>query len=349
MLVISPYPSIIAILIAYLIAVLLSKFDKNNNYQINHAFPSIDGLRGYLAFAVFLHHGVIWYYYLRTGKWAIPPSNLYANFGRDGVSLFFMITGLLFGRKILDGREREIDWFRLYIGRFFRLFPLYLMAVSILFFIVAFMSKFNLNEPLYTITIKVLRWIMFAALGNSANINEIKDTGLIFAGVTWTLTYEWFFYFSLPVIGIFFGAKSRWYYFLCSMLAVATCFWWKPEIYYILTFILGIFASYLSKMKNIQKFARAKISSILAIGSLLGIITLNNSAKALIGLPFLFIFFIIVASGNDLFGLLRQKASILLGEISYGIYLLHGILICSSCYCGLRLLKNYQCLNIGRY
>lgn len=29
---------------------------------------SIDGLRGYLAFGVFMHHSCIWYFYLRTGE-----------------------------------------------------------------------------------------------------------------------------------------------------------------------------------------------------------------------------------------------------------------------------------------
>lgn len=35
-------------------------------------FASIDGLRGYLAFAVFIHHAAIWFQYLRTGAWPSP-------------------------------------------------------------------------------------------------------------------------------------------------------------------------------------------------------------------------------------------------------------------------------------
>jgi peptidoglycan/LPS O-acetylase OafA/YrhL len=37
--------------------------------------------------------------------------------------------------------------------------------------------------------------------------------------------------------------------------------------------------------------------------------------------------FILVVSGCDLFGLLRSKPAILLGEISYSIYLLHGLVL----------------------
>ena len=62
-------------------------------------FASIDGLRGYLAFFVFLHHACIWYFYLQTGEWGRPPSNLYSHLGRSSVVLFFMITGFLFFTK----------------------------------------------------------------------------------------------------------------------------------------------------------------------------------------------------------------------------------------------------------
>ncbi|MBY9589867.1 acyltransferase family protein [Pseudomonas aeruginosa] len=67
-------------------------------------FSTIDGLRGYLAFFVFLHHAAIWYYFLRSGAWQVPPSNLYTHFGQTSVSLFFMITGFLFTHKLLQSK-----------------------------------------------------------------------------------------------------------------------------------------------------------------------------------------------------------------------------------------------------
>ena len=42
---------------------------------------------------------------------------------------------------------------------------------------------------------------------------------------------------------------------------------------------------------------------------------------------FIFIIFILIVLGNDLFGILSLKSSILLGEISYSIYLLHGVIL----------------------
>lgn len=39
------------------------------------------------------------------------------------------------------------------------------------------------------------------------------------------------------------------------------------------------------------------------------------------------LFFLLVSQGNDMFGLFRQLPSVLLGEISYSVYLLHGALL----------------------
>ena len=70
-------------------------------------FLAIDGLRGYLAFFVFLHHAMIWFFYLKTNKWEVPPSNLYTHFGQAGVAFFFMITGFLFFLKsLMEKKER---------------------------------------------------------------------------------------------------------------------------------------------------------------------------------------------------------------------------------------------------
>jgi peptidoglycan/LPS O-acetylase OafA/YrhL len=43
--------------------------------------------------------------------------------------------------------------------------------------------------------------------------------------------------------------------------------------------------------------------------------------------PFLAFFFLAVACGNDMGGLLRTRAAQVLGECSYGIYLMHGIVL----------------------
>jgi peptidoglycan/LPS O-acetylase OafA/YrhL len=327
--------SILAVIPAYLTALFLSRFNTmEKNRPTQHSFETIDGIRGYLAFAVFLHHSTIWHHYLESNKWETPSSNFYAHLGHDAVCLFFMITGLLFGKKLIEDVAKPIDWLRLYVGRILRLTPLYFFAVGLLFSIVVYMTNFTLNEPLNILLYKTIRWIFFAALGASANLNGLNDTGLIFAGVTWTLTYEWFFYFSLPFLSLLMSTKERQgfkvkknkKYILLSIITVFYCFIWKPDIYYIATFAIGIFSAKLHDVGYLNGLARSKNMSAIAIIFLIISLT-YSSLHSILNLLSLAIFFFIVACGNDLFGLLRQRASILLGEISYGIYLMHGIIL----------------------
>lgn len=54
----------------------------------NVQYPEIDGLRGYLAFFVFLHHCFIWEVYRKTNEWKPPSSNLFNHFGETSVVFF---------------------------------------------------------------------------------------------------------------------------------------------------------------------------------------------------------------------------------------------------------------------
>ncbi|MGV8546907.1 acyltransferase family protein, partial [Pseudomonas aeruginosa] len=65
-------------------------------------FVTIDGLRGYPALFVFLHHASIWYDYLTDGLGQLAPRRLYADFGQASVALFFMVTGFLFAHEVLQ-------------------------------------------------------------------------------------------------------------------------------------------------------------------------------------------------------------------------------------------------------
>jgi peptidoglycan/LPS O-acetylase OafA/YrhL len=113
-----------------------------------HRFASINGLRGFLAMFVFLHHSSSWYYFARIHQWSIIPSDLFNQFGSTSVALFFMITAFLFFSKLIDGRHRSFDWLKLYVGRIMRIVPLYLLAVFLLFLVVGFITHFTLHESL---------------------------------------------------------------------------------------------------------------------------------------------------------------------------------------------------------
>lgn len=87
-----------------------------------HQLETLDGLRGFLALAVFVHHATVTYGYVRTGVWQAPPSRFYTLIGQVGVSLFFMTTGYLFWTKLLE-KKGKMNWPAVFVGRFFRIAP----------------------------------------------------------------------------------------------------------------------------------------------------------------------------------------------------------------------------------
>src|SRR3990167_3188135 len=179
---VSSLPAIAALFVAIMVTYLIYRCFGAPPDQ--RRFASIDGLRGYLAFFVFLHHSSIWYFYLRQGQWRIPPSNLYTHFGQSSVAFFFMVTGFLFFSKLIDGKTRGVDWGKLFISRFLRLVPLYLFVMLLLFSVIALLSNGVLNEPLPKLIKGVIRWLGFTILG-APNLNGIDHTSTIVGRVTW--------------------------------------------------------------------------------------------------------------------------------------------------------------------
>jgi peptidoglycan/LPS O-acetylase OafA/YrhL len=322
----SPLPAIAAVLIALASAFLLSA-RLNVNPQPGR-YASIDGLRGYLAFFVFLHHACIWYFYLKTGRWEVPPSNLYTQLGQASVALFFMITGFLFFSKLIDGRTTKIDWPRLFISRFLRIAPLYLFVTLLLFIIVAYLSKFQLHESLLKISISAARWLSFTVSGNP-NLNNIDNTFTIVAGVFWSLPYEWLFYFSLPLLAIGIGADAPRKFVILSACAVISILLIHPntQAIHLHAFLGGILAALLVRIETIRKLAKSNIAALMVIACLVASVEFYPSAYQSAPRFLLALVFIIIACGNTLFGILTNRTSRTLGEMAYSIYLLHGLVL----------------------
>lgn len=321
---VSIYPAIAALTVALSISFLLVK--RVGAPPISGRFVSIDGLRGYLAFFVFLHHSSIWYVYLHTGQWKIPPSHLYTHFGQSSVALFFMITGFLFWTKLIDGRNKQINWSRLYVSRFLRLAPLYFFMLLLLILLTAVLSNFDLNESSHKLIKDIIRWSTFTILG-APDLNGINRTWLPLAGVTWSLPYEWFFYLSLPISAVFIRVIPPYLYILVSVTGIVALVLWNPELYHLAAFGGGIAAAFLVRWSSLSSFLNGSIGAVIALLCIGATISIFPSAYTAPALFLLAIAFTIVACGNTLFGVLSNHISRALGETAYSIYLLHGIIL----------------------
>lgn len=323
---VSPLPAVAALLLAFATAALLQR--RVGAPPAPGRFASIDGLRGYLALGVFLHHGCIWYFYQHSGEWKLPPSRLYTHLGHSSVALFFMITGFLFFSKLIAARQRPLDWLQLVVSRVLRLVPLYLFVMLLLFTTVAVLSGGELHEPARTVTKQALRWLGFTMYGNPP-INQIEVTKIVVAGVTWSLPYEWFFYGVLPLLALTVGVLPRWPYLLLGLVSVTALLNWPAQPVYLWAFAGGIAAAVGSRSARLCRWAASHLASVLILACLAAAVTLFPLGTDYGALALMTLAFVLIACGNSLFGLLLHPVSRLLGESAYSIYLLHGFLLFS--------------------
>ncbi len=274
----------------------------------NDRVASIDGLRGYLAVGVFIHHACIWYFYLRSNVWQKPPSLFYEELGHSSVGLFFMITGYLFTDRLLRARRQPINWDRLYTSRLLRVMPLFFLhnALALLA-----LGVFELAD-------------LPTVFGGIAIDRKI----LLTAGVSWTLTYEWRFYLLLPLLALLWHARPP---RVLILLSAAMLFDQRDAIFSLvmLPFAGGIVAAFVASSGTGQRFSRSPLASLLVAVALLAAYSLGLSFGIAFWLALLTLAFSLIACGNDIFGLLSWRPSRVLGEITYSLYLLHGIVLYS--------------------
>jgi peptidoglycan/LPS O-acetylase OafA/YrhL len=321
---VSPHWVIGPLLIAWLTTMALSRVMAAPAETGRYA--SIDGLRGYLALGVFMHHSAIWYFYLRHGRWEVPPSALYTHLGQSSVALFFMITAFLFWSRLLETRQQGLDWGRLYLSRALRLAPLYLFATVCMGLAVIVLSHGERREGWGPLFRQTLTWIFFAVKGQP-NINGEKETGLITAGVTWSLGWEWLLYAALPLMSWLLGHRPPRRWLIASLLGIATLQVGRHIAWHLLSFVGGMLAAWLVRQPLVRTWAAHPAASIVALACIGLTVMGYPSPYALTPLACLSMAFTLIAAGSSIFGLLRWPISRLMGEWAYSVYLLHGLLL----------------------
>jgi peptidoglycan/LPS O-acetylase OafA/YrhL len=244
--------------------------------------------------------------------------------------MFFMITSFLFISKLLDAYHKPLDWTKLYVSRILRIMPLYLFAVLILVIYTALLTRFKLEESPGEWFKHVGQWLLFM----EPNINRVQGTKFLIAGVQWTLVYEWIFYCSLAIIGLLFfkiptPVKVWVIALLLLMLFIFIIYIQYPQRNWIrmTPFISGTACAFLVRQPWIKSLFARPWMGIPLLLSLVLVATHYGSLDYPLALIGVSITFLGIASGNSLFGILTAKPSLLLGQISYSIYLLHALVL----------------------
>jgi len=282
----------------------------------------IDALRGLLATAVVCHHFVVTYYWKLNGSWVRPESDILNNMGVVPVSLFFMITGFLFFGKVY---RKNPDWGTIFRSRVQRIMPLYIFVVLIVFAISLVETKFVIESG--GLVKEILKWGVF--LGGA--FNGFTDSVHMTAGAHWTLRYEWLFYISLPIIAAIFNRRLYGKYFVLSLGALGLAF---PSVYFgfvfpklALLFFIG-FIPVLIRTHSPGLICKMKCSFssvVVLIFLVLGMFF--SQGYSVTQMLVVGVSFVMIALGNDVFGILRRNGLKALGEVSYSIYLTHGLVL----------------------
>jgi len=247
--------------------------------------------------------------------------------GQGGVATFFMITGFLFWTKLIENKGRP-DWGKLYIGRLFRIGPMYLFVVCLA--IVGVIARLGLNVDIDS-TALAREGIVALLLG----LIPVVTGGAVWhllAGVTWSLQYEWLFYLSLPILALACRRPRVHLMFSGGALAAAIAYLsiaGSSTVNILAMFLVGMLCASLQQHGVKVKAPEWALSSAVCIIVTFAFAYLDTAytgaAVVLLGIGFF-----LVSSGSTVFGLLMWRPAGRLGDISYGIYLMQGLVLATA-------------------
>lgn len=332
----------IPFLFIYLLNFLLPKKISENLKESGNKYASIEGLRGLSAILVIIHHSFISWGYFQIGIiWrkdsfihmvdkTVPEKvvNALTLLGDIGVCFFFMITGFLFYDKLIKSKGKY-DPYKFYIKRFFRIVPVYYFVI-LLVFITVFLTglpKFeSLKQEIYSFS----SWLTFGIL-EIETISSLMSGSLLIAGVVWTLAIEWIFYTFIPVLSVFTKNKKTSILFVFIVFVgcfLTSCSYENFNSDITFPFAFGMLSSlfvnyYKSKIFDMKK----SLFSVVALIFFWNIVFEDYYEISYIHYLIMGLFFILISNGNTIFGILSSKIFIMLGKISYSIYLVHGLVL----------------------
>ncbi|MFI8418611.1 acyltransferase family protein [Serratia sp. NPDC078593] len=291
-----------------------SFIDKNNESRVSQ----IDGLRFLLASLVLFHHYILSYFYFNGKDWALAAISDYPinqKIGGIGVALFFMISGYIFANI------KIVSWPKFYVKRLLRIAPLLTLSSLLCLLIAAWIQRNNIEMS--DIFMKAYLWFDAGIYGNKPDVFGMTNVSLINAATPWTLFWEWGFYFSLPWV---FLLRDRAKPFVLSFSALFFCMYvltnWNTRNAILISFFA---IGFLAKEMSMQFQLKKTHCNIGIIAAILLSFAIKADAYQLYCVPVIALIFIMIAMGGDVFRLLRLKGFIRLGDVSYSIYLLHGI------------------------
>ncbi len=150
-------------------------------------FKELDGIRALAALMVMFFH---FFQNVEAKTTMLLLIKKYSIFGQTGVSLFFVLSGFLITRILLNTKKSPSYFRKFYFRRAVRIFPLYYLFLLITYFLVPLLE----HTPFIPFAQQVYFWIY---LQNFATTFHWKADG---PGHFWSLAVEEHFYLFWPFL-----------------------------------------------------------------------------------------------------------------------------------------------------
>jgi peptidoglycan/LPS O-acetylase OafA/YrhL len=242
--------------------------------------PALDGLRGIAILLVIPHNADI---FSNSAPWLWPIA-LLAHAGWIGVQLFFVLSGFLITRNLLDTRGDSNYLQSFYGRRVLRIFPLYFLTLFIGLIVLPRVMQLSAGA-LASHDNQIWLWTFLS--------NWAQPFGHEVSGFShfWSLAVEEQFYLMWPFVVLFAaGTRLLWVCLIVVLLALLSRilmmqFGAKSEMLYMFTncrmdaLAMGAAAAVLNLMPSWMAWLRRNIRVVLLIlfGALLGAALLSHS------------------------------------------------------------------------
>lgn len=307
----------------------------------------LEGLRGVLAFGVFIHHAAYTWESLNHGGWyeRAPASHILVLVGGASVSMFFFLTGYLFWGAFLRRGGAAFPVIGFYRRRFMRIAPAFWLYCGVVLTIVMLDAGGELRTTVAEGMTRLFQWLTFGVpLGHFPDINAYERTRLINADVAWSLRHEVLFYLLLPLLLPF--ARERRTLVLVAMFALSLVLlkvsgaaslgvWVRDGLiefnkFLLIGFAPGMLTAYaLHRPAGRQAVARLQDRHavvLLVLCVLLLLLNTDPRFSALRVIPLWGIFFLVAARKVGT-RLLRHPGLMVMGLASYSVYIFHGVFL----------------------
>lgn len=154
-------------------------------------YHNLDGMRAIAALMVIVFHFM---YSTLPNSIHIDLLKKITLFGEHGVSLFFVLSGFVISRILINTKGNESYFSSFYKKRLLRIFPLYYFYLILINFIFPFLSTLKLSSFSFS-------WPYYLFLQNIINSNVSGP------GHYWSLAVEEHFYLLWPIIIYFTPVK----------------------------------------------------------------------------------------------------------------------------------------------